>query len=85
MRPRVEPGADAGKIVTAEWVRMKCLYGGCRTCASEGPCAAPERARPLTEGCGSDMFTTVRDAGWELQVVHDKGDEYSFFALVLAD
>jgi len=37
------------------------------------------------EGCGIDVFTTVRSAGWQLEVVQDEGDEYSFFALVLVD
>ena len=134
---------DTGKIVTAEWVRMKCLYGCddngsyrtcppnspepaatrrlvdgfrraillkggphrgrensdpmsrklndaalklegelflagffkawtmgagpcdyCGTCELDGPCVAPERARPSMEGCGIDVFTTVRNAGW---------------------
>ena len=166
----VELGADAatiidtGKIVTAEWVRMKCLYGCddngsyrtcppnspkpaytrrlvdgfrravllrggphrgrqssdpmsrklndaalklegelflagffktwmmgagpcdyCGACELDGPCVAPERARPSMEGCGIDVYTTVRNAGWELEVVQDEGDEYSFFALVLVD
>jgi hypothetical protein len=31
------------------------------------------------------VFTTVRNAGWELEVVQDESDEYSFFALVLVD
>ena len=166
----VELGADAatviatGKIVTAEWVRMKCLYGCddngsyrtcppnspappqtrrlvdefqralllrvgplrgrqnsdpmsrklndatlklegelflagfhkawmmgagpcdyCGTCELTEPCVAPERARPSMEGCGIDVFTTVRNAGWSIEVVQDEGDAYSYFALVLVD
>ena len=57
----------------------------CGTCELDGPCVAPERARPSMEGCGIDVFTTVRNTGWELDVVQDEGDEYSFFALVLVD
>ena len=46
---------------------------------------APERARPSMEGCGIDVFTTVRTAGWRIEVAQDEDDEYSFFALVLVD
>ena len=37
------------------------------------------------EGCGIDVFTTVRNAGRTIEVVQDEGDEYRFFALVLVD
>jgi hypothetical protein len=37
------------------------------------------------EACGIDVFATVRAAGWEIEVVRDRGDEYRFFALVLID
>ncbi len=37
------------------------------------------------EGCGIDVFTTVRNAGRTIDVVRDEGDEYRFFALVLVD
>lgn len=57
----------------------------CGTCDLERPCVAPERARPSMEGCGIDVFTTVRDAGWRIEVVRDEGDDYDFFALVLVD
>ena len=54
----VELGADAatvidtGKIVTAEWVRMKCLYGcddngSYRTCPPNSP--APPQTRRLVD------------------------------------
>ncbi|MEI6449837.1 MAG: hypothetical protein WCP98_07785, partial [Actinomycetes bacterium] len=32
------------QVVTAEWVRMKCLYGGCRA-RGMGASRVPERAR----------------------------------------
>jgi hypothetical protein len=37
------------------------------------------------EGCGVDVFTTVRNADRAIEVVRDEGDEYRFFALVLVD
>lgn len=57
----------------------------CGTCDVAEPCVAPERARPSMEGCGVDVFATVRRAGWRIEVVTDEGDEYSYFALVLVD
>jgi len=154
------------QVVTAEWVRMKCLYGGCTsgrclTCPpiSPGPeqtrrllgeyetilllrldvppaqagewlawsrrkaqialdlerelflggrfkafaiaggrpcrraevCEDPEdcdsRAllRPGPAGCGIDVFTTSRNAGWPLSVVGGPEEPYHRFALVLVE
>ena len=55
----------------------------CDTCAQGKECPTPEKARPSMEGCGIDVFTTVRNAGLKIDVVHNEDDEYSFFALVL--
>jgi len=37
------------------------------------------------EACGIDVFTTVHAAGWEIEVVRNRTDDYRFFALVLVD
>lgn len=57
----------------------------CRACSDGKPCPTPEKARPSMEGCGVDVFTTVRNAGWTIDVVKDRDDAYCFFALVLVD
>jgi len=57
----------------------------CEACGKGGDCPTPEKARPAMEGCGVDVFTTVRNAGRTIEVVRDEGDEYRFFALVLVD
>jgi len=57
----------------------------CDSCLHGDDCPTPERARPSMEGCGIDVFTTVRNAGRTIDVVRDEGDEYRFFALVLVD
>lgn len=57
----------------------------CQECDTSRPCVHPERARPSMEACGIDVFATVRNAGWQIEVVQDKDDEYRFFALVLLD
>ena len=57
----------------------------CTSCAQGADCPTPEKARPSMEGCGIDVFTTVRNAGWKIEVVQGEGDAYRFFALVLVD
>ncbi len=57
----------------------------CATCDTATPCVDPEHARPSMEACGIDVFATVRNAGWEIEVVADREDRYRFFALVLVD
>jgi predicted metal-binding protein len=57
----------------------------CACCSQGDDCPTPEKARPSMEGCGIDVFTTVRNAGWTIEVVQDEGDAYRFFALVLVD
>ena len=57
----------------------------CDACARGKECPTPEKARPSMEGCGIDVFTTVRNAGRTIEVVREESDEYRFFALVLVD
>ncbi len=57
----------------------------CATCDMDKPCVDPEHARPSLESCGIDVFGTVRNAEWAIDVVRDKEDQYRFFSLVLVD
>jgi predicted metal-binding protein len=57
----------------------------CAACAEGKECPTPESARPSMEGCGIDVFTTVRNAGRTIDVVRDEDDEYRYFALVLVE
>jgi len=57
----------------------------CNACSEGKDCPTPEKARPSMEGCGVDVFATVRNAGRTIEVVKDEDDEYRFFALVLVD
>lgn len=57
----------------------------CGTCALDGDCVHPLDARPSMEGCGVDVFSTVRNAGWQIEVVREHDDEYQYFALVLVE
>jgi predicted metal-binding protein len=57
----------------------------CDACGKGRECPTPEKARPSMEGCGVDVFATVRNAGRTIDVVRDEDDEYRYFALVLVD
>ncbi len=55
----------------------------CETCNLAGPCRFPRQARPSMESCGIDVFTTVRQAGWEIEVVQTPESPFRLFGLVL--
>lgn len=57
----------------------------CDACVRGDQCPTPEKARPSMEGCGVDVFSTVRAAGWTIDTVKDHAAPYSFFALLLVD
>jgi predicted metal-binding protein len=48
-------------------------------------CLNPAQARPSMEACGVDVYETVRKAGYELSVVQDKSEPFTWFGLVLLD
>jgi predicted metal-binding protein len=41
----------------------------CRACNTEKPCKYPYEARPSMEACGIDVYQTVRNSGFKLEVV----------------
>jgi len=57
----------------------------CGACARGENCPTPEKARPSMEGCGIDVLTTARNAGWQADTVKTRSDPYQFFACVLVD
>jgi len=60
-----------------------CVF--CETCNLTGPCRFPRQARPSMESCGIDVYTTVRQAGWEIEVVQTPESPFRLFALVLME
>jgi len=62
--------------------------GPCRLCAEcdlSAPCRFPSQARPSMEACGIDVYTTVRQAGWEIEVVQTQEAPFRLFGLVLME
>ncbi|HSA41352.1 MAG TPA: DUF2284 domain-containing protein, partial [Mycobacterium sp.] len=58
----------------------------CRMCSLEpGKCRHPHEARPAMEACGIDVYSTVRRAGFEIEVVRTREQCPNYFGLVLVD
>jgi len=48
-------------------------------------CNNPRSARPSPEGMGIDVFTTVRQAGYPIQVLNDYGQAMNRYAFLLVE
>lgn len=48
-------------------------------------CLNPKMARPSMEAAGIDVYKTVRQAGFEIHVVREKGEPYTSFGLVMLE
>ena len=58
----------------------------CETCpVDEGQCRHGERARPAMEACGIDVFSTVSQAGFPIEVVRSRRQCPNFYGLILVD
>ncbi len=54
-------------------------------CALDEGCRHPREARPSMEACGIDVFRTVREGGFEIEVVHDRDAPQHYFGVVLVE
>lgn len=93
-----EPRADTKEIVV-ELEREIFLMGAwkafglgagpcylCKSCPAEpGKCRHAERTRPAMEACGIDVYTTVRKAGFPIEVVRNTRQCPNYYGLVLVD
>ena len=58
----------------------------CKTCeVEEQYCRYPRRARPSMEACGIDVFSTVKKAGFPIEVVRTTHQCPNFYGLILID
>lgn len=56
----------------------------CEECETDKPCLHPSQARPSMEACGIDVFATVRNNGFTIEVLgetKEKGDYFGFLLL----
>jgi predicted metal-binding protein len=61
--------------------------GPCRLCpeCNLQQCVYPLRARPAMEGCGIDVYATVRANGFPIQVVRDRDQIPNRYGLILIE
>jgi predicted metal-binding protein len=57
----------------------------CKTCDTSGPCQHGREARPSMEACGIDVFRTVRDNGFTINVVRTHEDEQNQYGVILVE
>ena len=58
----------------------------CSECAREiGKCRFPSEARPAPESLAVDMFGTVKNAGWSLEVKTNLFQSWTNYALILVE
>jgi predicted metal-binding protein len=56
----------------------------CEFCdVDKGHCVKPSEARPTMEACGIDVFESVKKAGYDIEVLTSKDQEYFYYGLVL--
>jgi predicted metal-binding protein len=61
--------------------------GPCRLCAecTMKKCRHAESARPSMESCGIDVFSTVRNNGYSVEVLKEESDQMNRFGIVLIE
>lgn len=73
------------------YYRALAIVGGrcrsCKECASlKGePCVFPETVRPSMEACGIDAYQTVRNNGFSIDTLKEKGEAINLFRMILVD
>jgi predicted metal-binding protein len=59
--------------------------GLCHPCNVDEHCKHPHQARPAMEACGIDVFQTVRNAGFPIEVVTCHEDTPHYYSLLLVE
>lgn len=57
----------------------------CKECDTQSHCKHGYRARPSMEACGIDVFTTVRQNGFPIEVVRTQEDILNIYGLILVE
>ena len=57
----------------------------CDDCRLEQGCVHPHKARPAMEACGIDVYKTVREAGFPIEVVKSRDCTQNYYALLLLE
>ena len=71
------------------WKALGLGAGPCYFCeecnVGEQQCRHPDRARPAMEACGIDVFSTVKKAGFPIEVVRTQRQCPNYYGLILID
>ena len=71
------------------WKAFGIGAGSCSLCKEcnleQQQCRNPDDARPAMEACGIDVFSTVKKAGFPIEVVRTKSQCPNFYGLILID
>ena len=60
--------------------------GPCKDCGDcQEECPKPSETRPSLESCGIDVYATVRNNGYEIEVLKDKSEIPDYYAMVLIE
>lgn len=61
--------------------------GPCNLCKQchLNKCRQPEHARPAMEACGIDVYATVRNNGYPVDVLNDSSGDENWYGLILID
>ncbi len=57
----------------------------CEECNLDERCKHPHKARPAMEACGIDVYKTVREAGFPIEVVKDRRCSQDYYGLLLLE
>ena len=57
----------------------------CRSCDTDEPCRYPDVARPSMEACGIDVYQTVRNNNFKLEVVKTEDSCCTYNGLILIE
>ncbi len=77
------------EIFLAGYHKALSMGGGpcmkCPECSLEEGCQHAVEVRPSMEACGIDVYQTVRDNGWELEVVETHQSAHKHIGVVLVE
>ena len=82
-------GLEREFFLRGAWKVFGLGAGSCSLCKEcdleQQQCRHSDRARPAMEACGIDVFTTVKKAGFPIEVVRTKSQCPNFYGLILVD
>lgn len=77
------------EIFLAGYYKAFSMGGGpcvkCENCSLEKGCKNPVQARPAMEACGIDVYKTVRNNRWKIDVVETPQSTHRHFGVVLVE